>query len=174
MENDKPGIAAAIAQLREEMADMQTGEQLSLLPTPGNAAMAQADDTTAKRDGPGRPAGSKNRSTSEWTKFISANYRDPRLFMADSYTRPVQQLAAELDCSLLEAFKIQAYCAKELLPYMAQKQPMAVQIDSRGQVTLVVHRGDAPAGIQGDGSRVINGEILPPDDDQENPTETET
>ena len=165
----KLGLRAAIAELGEEALLEAFEEQLSLLPSKATQDML-ADDKRAERRGPGRPAGSKNKSTDDWVRFISHNYRSPLLFLADSYTRPLAVLAAELGCDLLDAFKIQVAAAKELAPYLHQKQPVAVQIDASGVISLIIETG-APALADpqlGGGALVIDAEILGPSEDQEN------
>jgi hypothetical protein len=56
----------------------------------------------------------------------------PALALARAYSTPVELLAAQLDCSKLEAFQCQMRAAAEVLPYVEGKQP--VQVDVRQRV----------------------------------------
>lgn len=155
----KSGIQAAVATVGVER--MQRAEQLALLPTDANVAEAGEADDVAQRAGPGRPAGSRNRRTSDWTDFILTRYRSPLLFLADTYTRPVDDLAREIGCDRDEALKIQIDAAKNLAPYVHQKQPVAVEVDGKGVVTLILEGfGGQPAALPGDAAVVIEGEIV--------------
>jgi hypothetical protein len=162
-EDRKEGLAAAVALLMPETGQTQgraealaalRGEQLALLPSPIAIEDAGADEDGARRAGPGRPPGSRNRSTNEWVDFIAARYRSPLLFLAEAYTRPAQQLAAELGCDRVEAFKLQVKAAETLAPYMHQKQPLAVAISTEGEVTLMLVQ-PAPAAPAQPGDRAI-------------------
>ena len=130
MADEKIGIKRAVELVGEVALEQKTAEQLSLLPTPAAVELAGEDDAAAARSGRGRPHGSLNRRTKEWTDFILSRYTSPLLFLAETYTRPVQLLAAELGCSIEDAFKIQMVAAKELGPYVHQRQAVAVQLDA--------------------------------------------
>lgn len=164
MADTKSGIKAAVDELTaDDVQAFKREEQLSLLPTPSAVEDAGADDETAERAGPGRPAGSRNKRTTEWTDYILSRHRSPLLFLAETYTRPVEDLARELGCKLEEAFKHQITAAKELAPYVHQKQPVALQVDQHNVVQLVVEAprpGDQAALPAEAGLVVIEGEIV--------------
>lgn len=166
----RPGLVAAIRQIMDENLTEQVEEQLALLPSPGSAPMepGEAVEPGGKR-GPGRPPGAKNKSTQDWVSYLQKRYRDPREFLAEAYNRPVQVLAAELNCDLLEAFKVQLISAKEMLPYVAQKQTTASDDGGKPPVPLAIYVSEqgaslVEAGARGDGNRMIVAEILPPID----------
>lgn len=119
--------------------------QLSLLPSIVERELAEATDEEAQRAGPGRPPGSRNKTTREMVEFILARYRHPMLFLAEMYARPVDALAKELHCDRKEAGQLQAECAKALLPYVAEKMPVAVKVDARGEVALQIVTAPVPA-----------------------------
>jgi len=106
--------------------------------------------------GPGRPKGSRNKRTDEWVDYLLRGRRPPLLVLAETYSRPVDQLAKELSITKGEAFKLQLLAAKELAPYVHQKQPLAVQVDARGVVTLVIG-GDLPGGGRVPGGGGVSG-----------------
>ena len=136
------GISAAVAEaMKAEVdgaaADMSEQASLPLIETGADAqGMALAKDA---RSGPGRPKGSKNKAAEEWGEYILQQYRSPLIFLAETYNRPVGLLATELKCDRLEAFKIQIQAAKDLAPYVHQKQPQALDIGGeKGLVGLVL------------------------------------
>ena len=142
------GFGAAIELALARTADyggaaLVPARQLGLLPE----AEGEPSSTASEGQGagkPGRPEGARNKRTEEWTSFILANYRSPLIFLAETYSRPAKVLAAEIGCDVDEALKIQVDAAKNLAPYVHQKQPMAVQVDSRGIVRLVIEDPNAP------------------------------
>lgn len=163
----KEGLTAAVALMMAETGQTQgraqamaalRGEQLALLPSGIAIEDAGADDEAAKRSGPGRPPGSRNRSTNDWVDFIAARYRSPLLFLAEAYSRPAAQLAIELDCSRQKAFELQLDAAKNLAPYMHQKQPLAVAISADGEITLMLVQPKAAAAQPGDHAILIENE----------------
>lgn len=161
MDADK-GLKTAVAETHDPDArppGVMDGQQLALLPLRNTDALAEAaeKDETAGR-GRGRPPGSKNKSTQEWTDFLLKRYPSPLIFLAEVANRPVGVLAAELlelaggvagsskptYAQLVELLKLQLGAAKELAPYLHQKQPMAIQGGDNGLVNLFI--GDVKAG----------------------------
>ncbi len=88
--------------------------------------------------GVGRPAGKLNRTTEEWRDYLLGQFRSPLVILAETYSRPVMVLAAELGCTPLEAFKQQMAAAKELAPYIHQKLPQDHTISGGGGVVPLV------------------------------------
>lgn len=86
----------------------------------------------------GRPAGARNRRTQEWVDFILRQYRSPLMVLAETYSRPVEELAHLLGCDRLEAFKAQQAAAIALAPYLHQRQPMAVELQTTTRGLLVI------------------------------------
>jgi len=148
------GLLAAVQRLLGDDATAQEmmEQQLSLLPTPG---------VEREKRGRGRPAGSVNKSTQEWSRYIQANYRSPLEFMAETFNRPALQLAEELGCDPLEAFKAQMICAKELAPYLHSKMPAASDGD-REPVQIVIEAGGVDFGHQAQplGLEHLKGEVV--------------
>jgi hypothetical protein len=128
----RTGEAAALDLARRR------ADQLSLLPTPAAIADAGASDEIAQRSGPGRPAGSRNKRTQEWADFVLSRYSSPLIGMAETYSRPVEDLARELGCTRLEAFKLQLQAREALAPYVHQKQPQAIDLPDGALVQIVL------------------------------------
>lgn len=99
-------------------------DQLDQLPASGFDRQQQL----RKRDGAGRPAGAINKSTAEWRDHILGRYRSPLLFLAETYSRSVHDLAKELGCTPKEAYDRQLVAARELAPYLHGKMPIEVDL----------------------------------------------
>lgn len=148
-------VEAATAAARDA-APAPIGEQMPLLPLSVKGALDEAENSVPTSRGagggrPGRPPGARNKRTQEWVDYLLSRYRSPLIALAELYSRPVQELAGELGLKhpnfdqLVELLRLQVFAAKELAPYLHQKQPMAVQVDQRGVVQLVLEGGPAPA-----------------------------
>lgn len=147
------GIAAAVDQVLSETpkeAFGWSGDQLSLLPTAPMMPKAQ-------NRGLGRPPGSGNKSTLEWAKFINARYTNPLIFLSETVNRPVAQLAKELKCSRIEAFKVQQAAAAKLLEYTNQKMPTTLELGNDGDMVLQINTVyHAPDPQPGDDARPVD------------------
>lgn len=140
---EQTGIAAVLENVPADLLRpaLVEAEQLALLP----------DDLTGRervdlaRRGPGRPQGARNKRTADFADFILCQYRSPLVVMAETYSRSVGELSAELGCTKQEAFSMQLQAARELAPYLHQKQPVAVNVDSSGVIQLVIESA-IPAG----------------------------
>jgi hypothetical protein len=80
--------------------------------------------------------------------YILSRYTSPLIALAETYARPVQDLAKELGCDKLEAFKLQLVAAKELAPYLHQKLPIAIDTGEKGLIHLTINAGTAAAAQQ--------------------------
>jgi hypothetical protein len=132
---EKVGLSAAI---RDAMAGgtapavAAAERQLPLIAT------VEHDEPEREQKGVGRPAGSRNKRTQEWTEYLLSRFRSPLLVLAETYSRPVADLAAELGVTRAEAFALQLAAAKELAPYLHQRQPLAVNLDGKGVMALTL------------------------------------
>lgn len=138
----RPAIEAA----RAEIPDGE-GEQLDLV------EMVEAAEPLADRPllgapskdaragvkrGPGRPPGARNRRTEELARYILERYRDPLVGLASIVSTPIEQLAADLGCKKVDAADFWRKCASELLPYVHQRKPQALQVDGRSAGALLI------------------------------------
>lgn len=94
---------------------------------------------------PGRPPGAKNRNSQEWATFILTRFRSPLLAMAEMASRPVGDLAAELQCSREEAARVILTAARDLAPYLHSRQPQAIDMPEGAGFTIVINSGDGGA-----------------------------
>lgn len=82
--------------------------------------------------GKGRPAGALNKSTSGWRDYWLAQHGSPVEKLLRIGMMPVDTLAAELECSLLEAAKIQVIANDKAAPYIHQRLAQIEVVDKRG------------------------------------------
>lgn len=157
----KTGLQAAVALVIGGQPLPQGPRQLPLIPS-GAVDEGAPEPGEPEKRGPGRPPGALNKSTEQMTAFLLRQYRSPLAVLAEIYSRSVVTLAQELNCDLLEAFKLQLVAAKELAPYVHAKQPVAVQVDGNGIVNLILaDPSQMAAARQAHDGIVIQGEILP-------------
>jgi hypothetical protein len=130
------GLSAAVqrAMLAKGQDALLPLEQLDLLGQP--AANVESEGQRVR--GVGRPPGALNKRTSDWVDHILSNYPSPLVFLAKTMARPVELLAVELGTTKDEAFKLQIDAAKNLAPYVHQKQPLGVNVDTRGVIHLTL------------------------------------
>jgi hypothetical protein len=153
MDERKTGLAAALEATGPGEPPVAPVEQLPLLPA--DQLEALPDDATARRQaltqprrGPGRPPGARNRSTEDWRRYLLSKYRSPLEALAEAYSRPVRDLAAELDCKPIEAFAVQMRAAADLAPYLHGKMPVEVAFTGPLPVLHLVAPEDALRAFQ--------------------------
>lgn len=137
----KAGIDAELDGLDAgSVPETDAAEQMELLPSPlGRAVEAQRPEAERGR---GRPKGARNRRTTDLVKFMAARgYRSPAEVLAETYSMPVEALAKELHCGKADAFKLQLDAAKALAPYLHQRQPIAVDLEAKGDLSLSINLG---------------------------------
>lgn len=154
----KGGVTAALAAVAQGEAPGDDGEQLDLLGLPLSVAGIEAVAAIGQRRGPGRPLGSRNKRTVDWTDFLLSRYGSPLEVLAQIATRSVAELQRQLRCSALEAFQEKRHAAVALLPYLHQRQAVAVDVTNRQVVHLTIVDQAPDAG--GDGVAVHIVDVL--------------
>jgi hypothetical protein len=99
------------------------------------------------RSGPkgGRPKGARNASTEEWRAYLLGRYRSPLVFLLETFARTPEDLARQMKLYKFhegklvtddagrpvlatgDASSLQVQAAIAALPYLHQKQPIAVE-----------------------------------------------
>lgn len=127
-------LELALAARDAEPAEVEQLDLLGLEPVPNRA--------------PGRPPGARNRRTERMVEFLLARYPDPREVLLQMAATPVGELAATLRCTQLEAFQEKRQAAIAVLPYVAARQPVAIDLTTRGLVHLTIEDGQGAAGAE--------------------------
>lgn len=137
-------------------ADPVQGSLFGAAPVdPDGVGELELEALPAERRGRGRPAGSRNKSTEEWSRFILSRYRSPLLGLAEIAQSTPQDLQAALGMpdtegkggvTLAGALGIIMQAQTALAPYLHQKQPTAIDTGGAGLFTLVIEKGGDDAG----------------------------
>jgi hypothetical protein len=122
-------------------------EQLGLFS--GSSVFGQLKDADGvrKASGPGRPRGSTNRTTRDLVKLITSKGKHPLLAMAEIVATPIDVIAATLGCKKIEAAEYHRKVMSDLAPYVAQRLPLAVQVQGANAGVLIINTG-GPIGEQ--------------------------
>ncbi len=123
--------------------DLELEDQLELFAAPTTDAGA-----LMRPRGPGRPPGARNKRTLRAVEWLLQRYKDPREVLLEIAQANVHDLAALVDCSALVALQEKRLAAAAVLPYVAQKQPIAVNVTGRQVVHL--HIGELGISEGGD------------------------
>ena len=152
---DKLGLAGVVADLpasalRLPFAD---AEQLELIRDEQPGRDAGAAVQAARRGG--RAPGVPNKRTAEMRAYLLRRYPHPLEALAQLYSRPVEVLAAELGCTLLEAATLAVKAAAEVAPFVEGKMPIAIDLTARSDLTLIIPGLNAPVGGVEDVARLL-------------------
>lgn len=148
------GIRTAIVEAGP-LLPLRDSEQLELLTEAGDARTTSSTHVALAPRGRGRKPGSRNKRTEEVRGYLLSRYAHPLEVLAQIYSRPVDQLSAELGCSKKEAAFLQVRAAAEVAPFVEGKMPVAVDITTRGDFTLLIPgvnitEADAQQAMEGD------------------------
>lgn len=183
------GVSAALGEAledQEEAADLVQAVLFEdLEPHETGALDAPSPLTRALTSKAGRPRGSRNRRTEAVTSWLLSQHRHPLQVMMEAYSMSPAELAGRLGLSkarvqvqrdgekviieydeydnevLLDLFKLQVRMAEAVAPYVAQKQPMAVQVDGKAHLTIGFEGVSLPArGPALGNSGVVEGEAM--------------
>jgi hypothetical protein len=135
---DHPSPVAAELNEARDLCLISDPEQLELIrdATPGRDAGTAV--AVERRRGRGRPPGALNKRNAKFRDQLLSLAPHPALALARAYSTPVETLAAQLGCSLLEAAQLGIRAAAELLPYVESKQPVDVNLQRRNDVVLIM------------------------------------
>lgn len=96
--------------------------------------------------GPGRPKGSRNRTSEDLAQLVQQIGGHPVLAMARVQGMSLEEIKKLLGCNRTEAFDRWWRAVCELAPYVASKMPLAVAINGKiTSLNLTVPVGSAPA-----------------------------
>lgn len=96
----------------------------------------------------GRPKGAKNRSTEEWRQYFFARIsKSPLIMLGELYCKNTADLAREMSCDRIDALKTQVAAANAVLPYVHQKQPIAIESIGDNVPCIYINVSKADASI---------------------------
>ena len=129
----------------------EAGAGDSVLETPAEQLALLGMEPPQGRSVAGRPPGRRNLRNQRVADFILATVGDPLVELARMAMLPVNDMQAALGVTKAEAFAEKRLCAAAVLPYLHQRQAIAVDLTSRNIVTLNLFEGAAPAAPGGGG-----------------------
>ena len=136
------------------LADADAGEALPLDGTEQLALIGLA--LPEPRRSVGRPAGRRNKRNQRVADFILQTEGDPLVELMRMGMLGVADLANALGCDRLEAFAEKRQCLIAALPYIHQRQAIAIDTTNRKIVHLTIHDG-APGAASEQAGAVIGG-----------------
>lgn len=128
-----------------------------------NKARAQAPATITKQSR-GKPTNKPRTSFQAFTvSQLLETYRDPRAILLELASMDTIELAKLCQCSILEAIGERRLCAQAVLPYVAQKLP--VQVDMRHTKAIHLNIVDSTQyqelqAIAGDAMQLVTGQVI--------------
>lgn len=118
-------VGAAVGAAAEafvEQREAAQGDQLTMLPIPiGTPAAKHLRRSAERQNLAGRPPGATNKSNALLREYLLARGVHPLHRMMSYMLHTPQSLAAELNCSLLEAYRELRILWTEAAPYFAHK-----------------------------------------------------
>lgn len=98
-----------------------------------------------RRQGPGRPPGSRNKRTQEWADYLLSRYESPLEVLVQIATSRVEAICIRTGCTRFEALQEKRLAAIAALPFIHSKQPLAVDLTKTNRVLLTIVDETAPA-----------------------------
>lgn len=141
MADQPPSSVDAEITASRDLCILEDPEQLELLRDQEKGRDARAAIDVARKRGRGRPPGALNRRNAKFRDQILALAPHPALALARAYSTPLETLAAQLECTKLEAYQVAVRAAAELLPYVESKMPTAVALKQTHDLVLVMPGG---------------------------------
>lgn len=143
--SDQASVAGVAAMVPAEVEDDQ---QLDLLNEQPRTERGQV--LAVLRRGPGRPAGARNKRTERTLNWLMSRHGDPRERALAFCDMAIADIAVMLNCTLIQAAVEQRLMIQTILPYVAQKQPLAIDVTSKRAIYLTIDAGgQASAGAPG-------------------------
>jgi len=131
---------AALEQVAQERVDAAVDQQFDLLGLPPLDPANSRHASVIQRKA-GRPPGARNRRQEDVARWVVEQLGDPLVRQAAIAAMPVEELAARLGCSVYEAFQEQRLAAALVLPYVHQRQAIAVDVRNTKVVHLTIVEG---------------------------------
>lgn len=114
----------------------------------------------------GRPKGAKNIKTRDLMRMMELRgFRDPILFLADVYSRPVEELKENLGIPAADAFALQVKAAEAVAPYVhAKVTPEKVEVPKVPTIVVIQGAGEQAqkAGGEAIDAEYVSLDIAPP------------
>jgi hypothetical protein len=154
--------SSAMRAVAAEMVAAVVMPQPDLLGLPENPHVAML---RAKRQAAGRPPGARNKRSEDVARFIVEQIGDPLLMLAQLAVMPAAELAAAVGCTTAEALIEKRLAAIAVLPFVHQRQAVAIDVKTHREVSLTLVLGDVPQAVGNISGTVLDIELNQEDSD---------
>lgn len=90
---------------------------------------AATELVASQRRARGRPKGSANKRNGDMLRYLqSLGHRDPMVTMSMIQTADTKTLARVLTADPIDVLRVQAACARDMLPYLYAKKPQQLEL----------------------------------------------
>lgn len=139
----------------------EDAEQIDMLDSLGlpinDNVIALRAERAARTGKPGRPLHSRNKRTVEMANYLLRRYRSPLETLMQIQATPVDELAAALGCTKVEALQEIRLAAIACKDHVHSKMPVAVDVTNRKIIQLSIVEDAGGGGSAGVG---LVGEII--------------
>ena len=135
--------AIARDQIREAIDDAEPQRELVALQAELGLPETLKLAALREKRGPGRPAGARNRRTESLATQVERLFGNPVLRAAALAMMPVEDLAISLGVRTIDALQEQRLWLAMVLPYVAARMPIAVDVTNQKVVHLTIVDGEA-------------------------------
>ena len=170
--------------------DRPVNQQLPLLPAGDDGGRGALTAAVGGSRGPGRPPGSPNKRTEAMVEHLLSRYRSPLEALATIYSMPLRDLIEQIGTiwqeygeredglppvrlsfgQIMQILQMQVNAARELAPYVHQKQPTAIEVDGAGAIPLAIFvTPELAKGMEhalGDGAFNIDANVIESEENQ--------
>lgn len=154
---DDPWIVAKKARQREILARLEAEHGTSWLHATPVTAEGKALAPRFRPVAPNQLKPHEHRVVKTVAGLL-ATHQDPREVLLEMAETHVADIAAMLECTLLEAWQEKRLAAVAVLPYIAKKQATEIDLNTRQQVDLTIVTEAATATLEGDVVEVVPNE----------------
>ena len=145
---ERTGLAAVLE---------EAGAGEDVLETPAEQLALLGMELPGGRRSVGRPPGRKNVRSQRVSDFVLATVGDPLIEATRLAMLPVRDLAAAVGISAADALVEKRLLLVAVLPYMHQRQAIAVDVTNRNIVHLNIFGGEAPEAVESGGVTISGG-----------------
>jgi hypothetical protein len=155
--------SSAMRAVAAEMVAAVVMPQPDLLGLPENPRVAVL--RAERRAMAGRPPGARNKRSEDVARFIVEQIGDPLLMLAQLAVMPAAELAAAVGCTTAEALIEKRLAAIAVLPFVHQRQAVAIDVKTHREVSLTLVLGDVPQAVGNISGTVLDIELNQEDSD---------
>lgn len=161
LQNSSPALDHILPEQPSQVQSVQGNSCKEISATSGNGALFnETMGSGLEERKAGRPKGAKNKSTKEWVEYFTNKFESPLIALGKLYTQDTKQLARTMCCDRIDALKLQISAATAVLPYVHQKQPIAIETHAEELPTINIFTSQTMFNKISNGSNQVKREII--------------